>query len=223
MHKPSLVLSAFLAVLIPLAIFLLSSNLILRMPLTYQYYFNDSQSINGIDYDISVSKMSKSICSYFSSPGSEEFQVYEVNGQYKDPVFGSKDKTVMKNAKNFLFKELVAGLAALIFAVLIYVNTVKKKLREYLRIESWIAMGVTAFLLLLQLILMNIKGFRAVLYGAILGEKLTKSSNLLTILGGSFYKTYLAFDLITGIILLLIFIYINHKYTKAERIFYSRW
>ena len=140
MHKPSIIFSVLLTVLIPLAIFLLSSNLILRIPQTYEFYFNDSQSIDGIDYSITVSKMGKSICSYFSSPGNDDFQVYEINGQYKDPVFGDKDKTVMKNAKDFLFKELVAGLAALLFAVLIYVNTVKKKLRQYLRIESWIAM-----------------------------------------------------------------------------------
>lgn len=87
MQKSSRVFSVLLTVLIPLAIFILSSNLILRMPLTYKFYFNDSMTINKIDYSVSVSKVGNSIGAYFSKPGSTEFQVYEKNGSYKDGVF----------------------------------------------------------------------------------------------------------------------------------------
>ena len=222
MHKPSLVCSAFLTVLIPLAIFLLSSNLILRLPLTYEFYFNDSQSIDEIDYSVTVSQVGKAIGSYFSMPGKDKFQVYEVNGHYKDAVFNAKEQQAMKNAKAFLLKELIAGLLALLLFIIIYANTVRKDLSRYLRIESWIAMGVTVLFTLLQLILVSSKGFRGFLYNAFIGVKLGKSSDLVTILGGHFYSTYLAFDVIATIILLLIFIYFNHKYTKPDRLFYNR-
>ena len=221
MHKPSKAFSVLLTILIPLVIFILSSNLILRMPLTYKFYFNDSMTINKIDYSITVSKMGNAISGYFSKPGTDTFQVYEQNGSYKDGVFKSDEQKAMKKARDFVNLELMAGIVLLLLSLLIYVNTCKKRLNDILRIESWIAMGVTVLLFLLQLILMNISGFRHLLYSAIVGVKLSKTSSLYIIMGGGdIYGTYLEFSTICGLILLLLFAYVSYRHTRPDRIFY---
>ena len=223
MHKPSVIMSVLLTVLIPVAILLLSSNLVLRMPLTNDFYFNDSQTLDEIDYSITVSDMGSAIGKYFSMPGSADFQVYEKNGKYKDTVFTTSEQKVMKKAKDFLFRQFLVALGILILAMLIYANTSRKGLRDLLRYESWIAMGGTVFLLILQLVLIGHKSFRAMLYGAFIGSGLSKTSTLYIILGGGkIYSIYLMFSSIAMIVLLLLFIYLNYKHTKPDRIFYAR-
>lgn len=223
MQKPSIIMSVFLTVLIPIAILLLSSNLVLRMPLTYEFYFNDAQTLDEIDYSIAVSTMGNSIGKYLSSPGSAKFQVYEKNGSFKDAVFKSKEQKVMSNYKTFLFRQALIALAVIIIALLIYVNTVRSKLKDLLRLETRIAMGVTGFLLLLQLILIGQKGFREMLYSHVIGIKLSKTSTLSVVFGGGdIYGTYLMFATIAGLVILLLFIYVNHRFTKPDRIFYYR-
>lgn len=223
MHKPSVIMSVLLTVLIPVAILLLSSNLVLRMPLTYEFYFNDSQTLDEIDYSITVSDMGSAIGKYLSMPGSEDFQVYENNGKYKDTVFTTSEQTVMKKAKGFLFRQLLVVLGLLIVTILIYANTSRKGLRDLLRHESWIAMGVTVALMILQWVLVRHKNFRAMLYGTFIGSKLSKTSTLYIVFGGDkIYSTYLMFSTIAMIALLLLFVYVNYKYTKPDRIFYGR-
>lgn len=127
----------------------------------------------------------------------------------------------MKNARKFLTRELAAGIVILLLAIGIYVNTCRKRLNDILRIESWIAMGVAGLLLILQLILLNISGFRHMLYSALIGVKLSKTSSLYIIMGGGdIYGTYLTFATICGLLFILLFAYINHRHTRPDRIFY---
>ena len=223
MQKPSKVMSLFITVLIPIAILLLSSNLVLRLPLTYSFYFFYSQSLNEINYNVKVSYMGKAIAKYFSVPSSNKFQAYEKNGKYEDGVFKDKEQKAMEKAKSFLSRQLFIGLAALLLAVLIYANTTRRGMRDILRHESWIAMGLTGLLLLLQIILISSKSFRRLLYCKFIGIKLSHNATLYTIMGGgNIYTSYLLIATITGLIFLLLFAYINHRYTKPDRIFYNR-
>ena len=100
MHKFNYFCSIVLVVTLPLMIVILTSNLILRVSATYTYHFNDSQVMDEVPYSITGTEMGSEIASYWSSFRSEDFQVYEENGVYKDPVFQSDEQQVMRKTKN---------------------------------------------------------------------------------------------------------------------------
>ena len=77
MRKFNYVCSLILAVMLPLMIVILSSNLVLRVSEIYVFHFNDSQVINEIPYNVTGSQMAKEISSYWSSFSGEAFQVEE--------------------------------------------------------------------------------------------------------------------------------------------------
>lgn len=113
MRKFNYVCSLILAVMLPLMIVILSSNLVLRVSEIYVFHFNDSQVINEIPYNVTGSQMAKEISSYWSSFSGEAFQVEEDNGDYQDPIFEPDEQRVMGKVKNILNIELAAGLFCL--------------------------------------------------------------------------------------------------------------
>ena len=220
MRKLNYFFSFILVITMSLAIVLLSSNLVLRTPATYSFHFNDSEVMDEIPYNITGNEMSGKIVSYTFSFSKEPFQVYEENGKFKDPVFKSNEQQVMQKARNIINVGLAAGLVCLAAFIGIYIYLFKGNFKKALRNRFKIGMGITAALLVAQLVAFNLKPFRKWLYNSLIGIKLTKDSTLAVILGDPFFKTYLIFTTIAGFALLAIAAYVHFKVTKPERIFY---
>lgn len=221
MHKFNYVCSVILAVLLPLMIVILSSNLILRISETYVYHFNDSQVIGEIPYSVTGSEMADEISSYWSSFSGKPFQVYEKNGSYRDPIFEEAEQQIMGKAKSILNIELAAGLFSLAIVIAIYVYLWKNDFREALRNRYYTGAGLTVVLLIVQGICWSIKSFRLWAYQFFIGIELPKETDtLLTLLGDPFFKTYILFASVFGVAVLAVLTYVNHKLTKPSRIFY---
>ncbi|MCH3954656.1 MAG: hypothetical protein LKE44_05485 [Eubacterium sp.] len=222
MQKTSIGFSLLTVITVPLAIILLSSNIALRIPLTYQFYFTDKQAISSAGYEVTESQLSHEIAASLNSVSGGKFQVYEKNGQYKDPIFGTKDQEVVSQVRKQLNKELAAGIFALIASLLLFEFTLRKKMPEWLTAEGQWASGIVCALLLLQAILVNIKSFRLWLYSHLVGITLKKSDALYAIMHLGFAKAYLVFSTLIAVILLLLFVYILVKRTKPKgMIFYQ--
>lgn len=216
-------LSLLLVVTIPLAILLISSACVLHMPQTYEYYFNDSESLERIGYGVEVSEMGDAISDYLLMPRTEPFQVYEQNGEYRDPIFSEADQEVMTRAGKFLFKETAAGVLFLLVSVLLFFDTKRKKLIGLLWGESIAAAVVTGVLYLLQYGVLTGESTLHALYNRIIGITLPKTSNLHLILGdGGIAGVYLMFMTVLAAALLALYLYIAYRNTRPERVFYVR-
>ena len=221
MHKFNYFCSIVLVVTLPLMIVILTSNLILRVSETYTYHFNDSQVMDEVPYSITGSEMGKEIASYWSSFSSKDFQVYEDNGIYKDPVFNSDEQQVARKAKNILNIELAAGLLCLALSLAIYIYLLRNGFRDAVRNRFRVGAGLTLALLIAQASCWMSKGFRIWAYHTLIGIELHKTSTLLAlILGDPFYKTYVLFASIFGAAMLAVLTYVNYCLTKPNRIFY---
>lgn len=221
MHKFNYFCSIVLVVTLPLMIVILTSNLILRVSETYTYHFNDSQVMDEVPYSITGSEMGKEIASYWSSFSSKDFQVYEDNGIYKDPVFNSDEQQVARKAKNILNIELAAGLLCLAISLAIYIYLLRNGFRDAVRNRFRVGAGLTLALLIAQAACWMSKGFRIWAYHTLIGIELHKNSTLLAlILGDPFYKTYVLFASIFGVAMLAVLTYVNYCLTKPNRIFY---
>lgn len=221
MHKFNYLCSMILAVLLPLMIVILTSNLILRVSETYVFHFNDSQVVTEIPYNVTERDMASGISSYWSSFSGEAFQVYEDNGVYQDPIFDETEQRIMVRIKAVLNIELAFGLFCLAIALAVYIYLWKNGFRETLRNRYRAGAVLTVLLLIGQGICWYSKGFRLWIYNFLVGIELPKeSTTLLTVLGDPFFKTYVLFASIFGAAILALLTYINYHLTKPERIFY---
>ena len=139
MRKFNYASSILAAVFIPLMILILSSNIVLRISETYVYHFNDSRATAGLAYNVTGSEFADEIAGYWSSFGGE-FQVYDDNGRFRDPIFDDKETEAMRNDKSvlvvllgspfyktFIIFSSVLGLALLGIFIYIHYNLTKAK------------------------------------------------------------------------------------------------
>ena len=220
MHKFNYFCSIILMITLPLMIFVLSSNLVLRVSAVYTYHFNDSQVIDEIPYNVTSSQMAEGIASYWSSFSKEAFQVYEENGAYQDPVFEQAEQKVMKKVKNALNIELAMGVLYLAVTFAIYIYLHRSGFREALHNRSRVGLVVGLLLLIAHGICWNIKKYRLWLYSHVVGIDLAKDSTLAMVMGYPFFKTYVIFSSILGLAILAVVCYVNYLMTKPSRIFY---
>lgn len=219
MHKFNYFCSVILAITLPLMIVILSSNLVLRMSGSYNFHFNDSQVIDEIPYNVTGQEMAKGISSYFNALNNDEFQVYEQNGHYKDPIFEEKDQIAMKKAKSILNIGFGAGVLCLVVSAAIYIYLLRSGFKEALWNRFRLGIGITTALLIAHGISLCIRPVRLWIYRSLFGA-FGKDSILITVIGDPFFKTYLLFALIIGFALLGVLTYASYHLTKPNRIFY---
>ena len=219
MRKFNYASSVLVVIFIPLMILILSSNLVLRFSETYVYHFNDSRAASGLAYNVTGSEFADEIAGYWSSFGGE-FQVYDDNGNFKDPIFDDNEVAAMAKAKNVINLHLLSGLVSAVLGIGFYTYLYRKGYRKALRKRGFLASVITAALIIVQDILIATGRFRAALYSTFIGVSLDEDSPLVTLLGSPFYKTFIIFSNVLGIAMLGIFIYVHFNLTKEKRIFY---
>lgn len=222
MRRLNFFFSIVFTITLPLMIVILSSTVVLRVSETYNYHFNDSEVLDKIDYSIKGSEMSSAVTSFLSPFNDDKFQAYEVNGKYKDPIFKVDEQDVMKKAKRVLNIELAASIILTAVTIGIYVYFIKNKYKAAIRKRFFIGCGISGALIIANIVCFSIRAFRLWLYNSLIGISLKKTATLTTVLGDPFFKTYVLFTTLLAIIVLGVYIYINHKYTKPDRIFYQR-
>ena len=204
---------------IHLAILLLSSNLVLRVSETYIYHFNDTQVTAYTGVNVSGSQFASSITDYFNRIAGDDFQVYEQNGTFMDPVFDESESRMMSAAKRTMTTEFLVGLFLLGAGVFLYAWLFKAGEAKTLRKTGYIGLGIGAAFFVGQIIAFNNPDFRGWLYDTFIGVELNENSLIALLLSDPFQKTYLIFATILGTAMLLVYAYIHHYMTREKRIF----
>ena len=200
---------ALLIVLLPIAILILSGNAMLRVSATYGYYFNDIQASDLVDSSLNNSELAGEITGYFNSFGDEEFQIYEQNGEFLDPVFDNLEVLAMKRAKQVMQWTLIGGGVALVAVLASYIYLTVRGEKRHLRTSGILAAVATVVALIVKIILVRSQGFRASLYERFIGVTLNDEASLKLILGSPMENVYLVFSSVFAIILIVLFLYLH--------------
>lgn len=220
MRRLNFFYSVVVAIALPLMIITFSSALVLNLPSSYQFHFNDSQAINRIQYNLEASEVNKKISLYLLPVTGTEFQLYEDNGDFKDPVFTSEEQQVMRKLKKFVAIDWgVAILSTLCFAGAYY-YLYKNKFKEALRNRYRLGIGIFGVIFAITNVILLSSKLRHWLYNGIIGVNLPKKSTLTILLGDPSYQTYCIFFAGTCLVVVSLLSYMNFKLTKPERIFY---
>ncbi len=219
MRKFNYASSILVVIFLPLMIVVLSSNAVLRMSETYVYHFYDTRAASSLGYNVDSSEFAKEIAGYWSS-FDDEFQVYENNGDFSDPIFDDDEQVAMWRAKLAINFHLLLGIFCGIVGLSFYIYLYRRGFKKALRKRGFLAAGITAVLIVIQDVLLSSGEFQAMLYDRFIGVELEEGSALMTLLGSSFYKTYNLFSTILGMAILGIFFYIHFNITKIKHVFY---
>ena len=219
MNKSKLVLYALLIFLITVSVIVLSGNAALRVSGTYGFYFNDIQASDYVDSSLSNTELASEITGYFNSLDDEEFQIYEKNGDFLDPVFDSTETRIMRRAKGLLKWTLVGGAVLFVIAVMLYIYLRITGEKRHLRITGIIAAITIIITQAVKYFLLSNSGFRASLYNRFIGLQLNEESSLKMLLGSPMENVYLVFASVIAIAFLIVFLYVNFGLTKERGMF----
>ena len=199
MKRLNYILYVILAVSISFFIVIFSYNAILRVPETYTYHFNDSQ----VTYNLNT-----------KTSGTEK------NGKFNDPLFEKKEVEVMRKAKKILTISAIACFLFGISSIFSYAYLLKNGSRSKLKRTNNVAIALAVLMQIVMAISLNVDAIRKVIYRLFIGVSPGKESLLIELIGTPFEAVVSVFATIIMVILIGIFVYINKKLIKDERIFY---
>lgn len=210
---------AVLMIVLPIGIVMLSGNLVMRTSVTYVYHFNDSQAVSRVGSSVTGSEFADDFAGYFNSISRDEFQVYEVNGEFRDPIFDEEESLAMSRAKNIMTVTLLSGIVFMGIAVAIYLYLVSSASKQELRIIGYISLGLSAGAVLITDFLASMDAIRGRLFNRFIDVSLNEKSTLRILLGSPFEKTYIIFSTVLAVAIICVLIYIHHSITRERRMF----
>ena len=219
MRRLNFIWYILLMVLFPISIVTLSGNVVLRLAPTYVYHFNDTQVVNETGGYISGNEYADAIQDYFNSVSLKQFQVYETNGEFQDPVFDELDVQVMGKAKLIMTVSLIIGLVFFVGAIAIYTFLHPRMPKGSLRRLGYVTAGITFVLIVVEDFLLTKADIRGKLYKELIDIDLGQNSLLRTLIGTPFEKTYIIFFSVAAVAITCIFIYLHYNITREKRIF----
>lgn len=206
-----------LVILVPMFIMILASEIVLRVPATYSFHFNDTGAINTLYTDLKTEDFGDEFTRYLNNPRKAYFQVVEKNGKYEDEFFDKKDNASMRIVRRDLFILCAVDIAFLIAILFIHRSLRRQKEFDTLRFLGSIIFGITIFFSIIFNILLRVDAIRNSLYSRFVGIDLNKKSVLAILMEDSFYKTYLLWFTVATVIICLILFYINRHFTADNR------
>ena len=219
MRRFNIIWYILILILLPLSILLVSGNAVLRVSATYVYHFNDSQVVSEIGTSIGGSRIADEITGYFNSFSGEEFQVYETNGDYRDPIFEETESLVMAKAKKILGWTLLLGIVGFGASIAVYVYLSSQVGRLPMRRIGFIALLCSIALVVVQGFLIKDPAVRNLLYGRFIGIDLAKSSSIRILLSSPFENTYVIFSSVLAVAIIGVLTYIHSSITAEKRLF----
>ena len=206
-------------IILPISILMLSGNAVLRVPAMYVYHFNDSQVVSKVGTYVEGEEFAESIAGYFNKIKKEEFQIYEENGEFKDPIFTESESQLMGKAKNTMTWGLIAGIVFMVSSFAIYIYLGGQTSKAGIRGLGFLAGGITAVEIVIMDVLLRSKGLRALLYDKFLGIEISKDSVLYILLSSPFEKTFSIFASVLAVVIICVLLYIHNMLTKEKRLF----
>lgn len=212
--------SYFVVIVTSIFIITLGQNITLRTSMAYSYYFNDSQAMDYVTTDKTVSEMSGEISGYLNSFSKDAFQSYEDTGYDLEAMFEEKESENMALYKHMLFVSLVVCVISGLLTFGCYYYMIKNNYKPALRKRYIITSILTVALIVIQSIICHsekLVAFFALKFGF---KELAANSTLSLLLGGEFIGTAGFLVTLVTVIILAFATYFTLLLTKPPKIFF---
>lgn len=215
-------MAAIVVVSLPLMIFCLVANLVMRLPDVYEYSLNSSNILQHSSIATDTESVKTAISKYLQGK-STELSLVESNGYKPTDIFSKEDKQAMLQLRSFLNVLLGVGAVAFIFTFIIYFFMVRWRVKgifmERFKQAAWV-------FIMLQIINLTICFITPVwkrVYGLFIRTSFKDGDNLVLLLGEHFPRQVAIFEFLIGTVIMLIIGYFTRSFAGRKKLFKETW
>lgn len=193
-------------------------NIITRFPDIYSYEFTKSQITKELDLNYDDKLLAEVFSNYLFGK-SEEFQVVAEYQGREVEVFTNAEQIAISKIKTGLNINLAIAVIGLLVSIAIIVFMIKRGWKEYVRqaynysliffSSTWLVIWICYFTGLIDKLLNHL----------FFGGVIDPDTVLVALLGGSFLRDWLSFNLVASCIFMIISRIIIWKFTEERRMF----
>jgi hypothetical protein len=211
-------MASVLVVTIPLMIFCLSANVLMRIGDVYEYNMDSSEIMNHTSLSTSKSEVVNSL-TMFMQHRTDEMSLME-NVEYEpEELFSDLDRQAMGSARMLLDIMLVIGLLALIITAVCYFLLIRWHVRDIFMKRFKLAVVVLLIMEAVNLIVVTAEPLRRLVYGHFIQMDFPDGDNLLILLSEDFPKQIAIFEAIFAVVVLLIMAYFTWSVAGKRKMF----
>lgn len=211
-------LASVLVVSIPLMIFCISANLLMRMNDIYEYSMESSGVIENMTINTSKEEVVGSITKFLQHR-SDELSLVSDYGYEPQELYSEEDKTAMTQTRKLLDIMLVVGILAFLASFTVYFFLIRWRVKTIFMKRFKLAAVVLLVMEALNVVTLTVRPLWKYVYGWFIPVKFPDGDNLVMFLSEAFPIQVAVFEAIISIILLLILSYGTWSVAGKKKMF----
>ena len=211
-------LASVLVVSVPLMIFCITANVLMRMNDIYDYSLESSGVIDNMTISTSKEEVVGSITK-FMQHRSDELTLVSNYGYEPQELYSEEDKEAMGQTRRLLDIMLVIGILALLATAASYFFLIRWRVKAIFMKRFKLAAVVFLVIEALNVITLIVSPLRKAVYGWFIPMDFPDGDNLVMFLSDAFPAQVAVFELIVGTVLLLILAYGTWSVAGKKKMF----
>lgn len=211
-------LASIIVISLPLMIFCLSANLIMRMDDIYEYNMDASGIMNNTNLSTSKEDVVGSITK-FMQHRTDDFSLME-NVEYEpQQLYSEKDRGAMLQTRHLLDVMLAIGVLMFVASAIAYFFLIRWRVRDIFMKRFKLTFVIFLIMEAANILIVSIQPLRKFVFGSFIEMDFPDDDNLVYLLSDSFPMQIAVFEAIIGIILMLILTYITWQVAGRRKMF----
>lgn len=203
---------------VPLAVFCLVANVIMRMKDIYSYSLSASGILGRTTVATSEEEILGLITDFMNGKVSE-FALMENSAFDPEQIFTALDNQAMTAARDVLHLMLIVGIAALVVSLIAYFLLIRWRVKDIFLKRFKAGIAVFAALEILNIVTVCIEPVRLATWGRLIPMEFPDGDNLVLLLGDAFPRQVVMFETIAGVVAMLLIGYITWYFAGRRKMF----
>ncbi len=214
-------LANLIVIFLPIMIFCLSANIVLRLGEVYEFSLNSSEIMENTTIATTKDDVVNTFASFMQHRMPELTLMENVEYEPQD-IFSSLDKKAMAGLRSLLDVLLAIGAGAFLVNLAAYFFLIRWRVKAVFMKRFKIAVLVLLIIEVVNAVINLVPSLRMAAYGGVFGKKFPDGDNLVLLLSDSFPFQVTMFEIIVGGILLALMTYITWS-VAGRRKFFKRF
>ena len=211
-------LANLIVIFLPIMIFCLSANIVLRLGEVYEFSLNSSEIMENTTIATTKDDVVGTFSSFMQHRMPELTLMENVEYEPQD-IFSSLDKKAMAGLRGLLDVLLAIGAIAFLVTLVSYFFLIRWRVKAVFMKRFKIAALVLLIIEVVNAVINLVPVLRTAVYGGVFGRKFPDGDNLILLLSDQFPFQVTMFEIIVGGILLALMTYITWSVAGRRKYF----
>ena len=211
-------LANLIVIFLPIMIFCLSANIVLRLGEVYEFSLNSSEIMENTTIATTKDDVVGTFSSFMQHRMPELTLMENVEYEPQD-IFSPLDKKAMAGLRSLLDVLLAIGAIAFLVTLVSYFFLIRWRVKAVFMKRFKIAALVLLIIEVVNAVINLVPALRTAVYGGVFGRKFPDGDNLILLLSDQFPFQVTMFEIIVGGILLALMTYITWSVAGRRKYF----